>query len=271
MGRTSSLSRIMNFPPLKQWAAAISRRMRLPRQAAWNFLNQPIIANSAAVILVAIFGFAFTNYYQCKAQSLADSIKLDELFNEVLYRHTKLLGAINANELQPDRFDHIKRALNPETTFFFLENKGKAEREIRDVIASVVYKWRVLYIPPKSEPGAIGQPANWEAGCDINQIEQNPDPSKPCESTYFDEFTNPASSVDFQGWLQKANDAGEEQAKRAQFLDYIGSYANLLLGYRQQGTGLQANLSRVVVGMSNAAHEDRFFPRRMCLCRSIWQ
>ena len=230
----------------------------------WGFLNQSIVANSAAVILVAIFGFAFTNFYQCKTQSLTDNRKLDELFSEVFYRHTKLLGAINSNTIQADRFQQIMNALNPDITFYFLDNKDKAEYEIRENIDSVVYKWQIINQPNNSRPSDEKQ-----IECDIDQIESNPDLSRQCDATFFDEFTNPLFPVNFANLLNQAKDVGADEVKRAKFLDNIDKSATFLLT-NIQPTGLPSDLSRVISGMWNAAHQGRFFPSAMCRCRSLW-
>jgi len=237
----------------------------------WNFINQPIFANSAAVVLVALFGFAVTNYYQCKTQSLSDEFTINDLLSEIIERHSNLSDAIHSNLVQKERFFKIQKALNPDDTFVFSENKGKSEWQLRQELDHIVRKWRILAPGPDKTYGNAQQVAgNNLKNCDIVEIEINPNRFRYCETIYYEEFIRPpgVGSVDFRQWLDNANEAGNDAEKQAAFLDYIADKDRLLLTYRDK-TGLPNDVARTLIAMWNASTNGRFFPERMCVGRAF--
>lgn len=237
-------------------------------RAIWNYINQPIISNSAAVILVAIIGFGFTNYFQCKTQTLNDSLRLDMLFSEITARHSRLFNAIQANVVQDERFSKIKTALDPAANYLYLEFKGKDEWEVRQEFARIVQKSDIL----SKDKDTHGDPSKSPPPkCDIENIIRQPDLSKPCETNFFYGFSRPSSeskSVAFRGWLEKATESSSDSIRRGEFLDEMDSNKELLLPFKKNG--LQTDQARVMTALGNAAQEGRFFPPKMCACRAFW-
>lgn len=238
--------------------------------AIWTFINQPIIANSAAVVLVALIGFFFTNFFQCKAQARADSIRIDTVFSEIMHRHSRLLDAIQADLVQEERFEQIKTALDPDTTFLYSEFKGKDEWEVRQEIIRIIQRSNVLPTgvnlhgdPSKSPPPS----------CDVEKIALHPVLSRPCEADALYSFAHSrseANGIDFHEWFVNAKMNSSAPMTRAEVLDKMASKKELLLSYTGTSNGQQRDQARIVTAMWNLAAIGQFFPSGMCVCRAVW-
>jgi len=179
----------------------------------WRFVNKPIVANSAAVVLVGIIGYLFTSYFQCRTQSIADNIQLNDLFSEIVEKHNKLLSAIQFDKEKREeleiRFLKVKNALNPEFSFLFSENKGKSEAQLRREIGRIVLRWRVLPVVPKetrvSEKISVDNRAE---RCDVVAADSSIGIRDTCLSKQFEKFISPSEYlVDFRHWFEEAIDA----------------------------------------------------------------
>jgi len=244
----------------------------------WNFINQPIISNSLAVVLVAIFGFLFTNYFQCKNQVVADNASINDLLDEIIDRNTALSEAIAAQDLEQDqRFLKIHAVLDPHMTYTLLAFKDRFEQELRHQIDQILQKSSSG--PDKTEVSQIENFGRGDSECDATQLYERFDINDYCVIYFYSMTIRPTNDqANFRTWFSESQDIlADERTKdktyqdkrKAAFLTLMDERAKSLPTYKS-GPALTSPTYHFLAAFATAAAEGRVFPKRTCLYRAIW-
>jgi hypothetical protein len=112
------------------------------RAKRWEWLDRPVTLWALTTIAVGLMGFLYSNYSACRVAQSADEDKLMRLVYEMAGRGQRIIDVWPADkDSQNYREEMLRKAVDPDQTYVFIEFKSKLPMELRFEAQRLMAKW----------------------------------------------------------------------------------------------------------------------------------